>query len=232
MTKDQLANSAKPEPHSKQLATQLKVATVLHEPRHDVPAKPAHPEHTRPKTNRLSVKIGGEAGMGLATSGIVLTKALVRGGLYAMDYTEYPSLIRGGHNTFLLRVDEQPVHAPLSSINILLALNKATVFLHEPELTPDGAIIYDSEECELDPQKDLKRTDLRLYGVPLESLATRSAGNKLMRNMVALGAFAAVTGWPLELLEGVIKDVFGGKGKDADHREKPGRSYRLYVRPR
>lgn len=171
--------------------------------------------HTSAQTNRLSVKIGGEAGFGIATSGYLLSKTLVRGGLYAMDYTEYPSLIRGGHNAFLLRVDAEPVYAPLSSLNMLIALNKATIFLHERELTEDGAILYDSDEIELNPERDLKRPELKTYPVPIERLAVKAAGNKLMRNTVALGAFLAITGFPCELIESVITEVFGGKGKTA-----------------
>jgi 2-oxoglutarate/2-oxoacid ferredoxin oxidoreductase subunit alpha len=203
------------EPHSKRLAGQLKRATVLHDPRSQVVTKRARPEHTRPQRNRLSVKLGGEAGFGITTTGALLTRTLARGGLSAMDYTEYPSLIRGGHNVFLLRVDAEPVLAPLSSLNILIALNKATIFLHEAELTEDGAIIYDSDEIDLNPAKDLKRPELRTFGVPLENLAVKAAGRKLMRNTVALGAFLGLTGFPLDILNGVIKDVFGGKGKRA-----------------
>lgn len=180
---------------------------------HDTPAVAPHPEHVRPKANRLSVKIGGEAGFGIATSGLMLTKALSRGGLSVMDYTEYPSLIRGGHNTFLLRVNDQKVHAPVSSLNVLVALNKATVVLHEHELTDDGAIIYDSDEVSLDPAKDLGRQSFTLYGVPLEDLAVKTSGEKLMRNTVALGAFFGITGYPLSILNDVIKDIFAGKGK-------------------
>lgn len=160
------------------------------------------------------MKIGGEAGFGIAVSGMMLTKMLTRGGMSVVDYTEYPSLVRGGHNVFLLRVDEEQAYAPLSTLNILVALNKASVILHEDELTEDGAIIYDSDEVELDPQKDLKRPSLKLYGVPLEDLAVEYGGEKFMRNTVALGAFCALTGYPFAILAEVIRDVFSGKGKD------------------
>lgn len=203
------------EPHSQRLAHQLERATVLADPRSAKVRGKADRRHTTARTNRLTVKIGGEAGMGIATSGYVLSKTLVRGGLHAMDYTEYPSLIRGGHNSFLLRVDDQPVYAPVSSVNVLIALNKASIFLHEAELTEDGAIIYDSDEIQLDPARDLKRPELRTYPIPFEQLAVQAAGRKLMRNTVALGAFLAITDFPCELIEQVIRDIFGEKGKMA-----------------
>jgi 2-oxoglutarate ferredoxin oxidoreductase subunit alpha len=202
-------------PQKSALDHQIERATVLADPRSAQVKGTAAAHHTKANLNHLSVKVGGEAGMGIATSGYLLTKTLVRGGLHAMDYTEYPSLIRGGHNAFLLRVDAEPVYAPLSHVNVLIALDKATIFLHERELTEDGAIIYDADEIQLEPQRDLKRPELRTYPVPFERLAIEAAGEKLMRNTVALGAFLAVTDFPCELIEGVITDIFGGKGKQA-----------------
>lgn len=182
------------------------------DPRNDPPDRQPHPDHVRPKKNRLSIKIAGEAGFGIGVSGMMLTRSLARAGLSALDYTEYPSLIRGGHNTFLVRVDEEPVTALTSSLNMLIALNRASVLIHQDELTDDGAILYDSDEVHLDPAEDLRRP-LALYGAPLDKLAIEAGGDKLMRNVVALGAFCAITGFPLPLLNGVIKDVFAGKGK-------------------
>lgn len=187
--------------------------TFPRDPRHDAPSKKPHARHSRPKPNRLSVKIGGEAGFGIGVSGLLLTKTFSRGGLSALDYTEYPSLIRGGHNTFLLRVDDRKVHAPLGEINVLVALNKHSVFLHEHELSDDGAILYDIDEVDLDPAKDLKRGGLGLFGIPMESLAVEHGGDKLMRNVVALGALLGMTGYPIDILNEVIEAVFSGKGK-------------------
>lgn len=160
------------------------------------------------------MKIAGEAGFGINVTGLMLTKTLMRGGLSVLDYTEYPSLIRGGHNTFLVRVDADPVTALIGTIHVLIALNRASALLHQDELTDDGAIIYDPDETQLDPATDLKRSSLNLYAVPLDRLAVETGGEKLMRNTVALGAFMALTGYPLETLRGVIKDVFAGKGKE------------------
>src|SRR5438105_4691845 len=56
------------------------------DPRHSPPTKRPHPEHTKPKQNRLSVKIAGEAGFGIGVSGYMLSKTLSRGGLSVMDY--------------------------------------------------------------------------------------------------------------------------------------------------
>ncbi len=203
------------DPHPEKSDRQLRSATTHHDPRRAEVRGTPHPKHARPEPNRLTVKIGGEAGFGIATSGLLLTKTLLRAGLSVLDYTEYPSLIRGGHNVFLLRVAEEEVRAPLSEVNVLIALNKATAVLHEHELGARGAVLYDRDEMDLG-DGTLKRDDLELIGVPFETLAAEAAGNKLMRNTVALGAFLGVVGCPCGLIEGVITEVFAGKGKGSE----------------
>ncbi len=53
-------------------------------------------------SNSFSWKIGGEAGFGIVTSGAIFAKTCLRAGMGVFDYMEYPSLIRGGHNTYQL----------------------------------------------------------------------------------------------------------------------------------
>jgi 2-oxoglutarate ferredoxin oxidoreductase subunit alpha len=52
----------------------------------------------------LNILIGGEAGQGLVTVGQLLTKSLVRSGYHVVVTQDYQSRIRGGHNTFAVRV--------------------------------------------------------------------------------------------------------------------------------
>ena len=44
--------------------------------------------------------IGGEAGFGIMTTGLTFSKIASRSGYQVLDYVEYPSLIRGGHNAY------------------------------------------------------------------------------------------------------------------------------------
>jgi 2-oxoglutarate ferredoxin oxidoreductase subunit alpha len=48
----------------------------------------------------VTIRIGGEAGMGLESSGAGFAKALTRGGLYTFGVPDFYSRIRGGHNFF------------------------------------------------------------------------------------------------------------------------------------
>ncbi len=156
-------------------------------------------------------KIGGEAGYGILSVGILFGKFCTRNGLYAFYSSEFPSLVRGGHNTVQLMAKKNPVLSQHSEINLLIALNKETIEKHLHELSPDAAIIYDSKEFDLKGIK-LKKS-LVLIDIPLTEIAEKH-GKKIMRNTVALGASISLLELEFNELEGLIKEAFSGK-KDA-----------------
>ena len=47
-----------------------------------------------------TVKIAGPAGAGVKSAGLLLAQILNESGYFLKDYSEYPSLVRGGHNTY------------------------------------------------------------------------------------------------------------------------------------
>ncbi|MCK5413851.1 MAG: 2-oxoacid:acceptor oxidoreductase family protein, partial [Thermoplasmata archaeon] len=53
---------------------------------------------------RVSIMIGGEAGTGIVSAGEILARAFAKCSLHVSAYSEIPSLIRGGHNTFQICV--------------------------------------------------------------------------------------------------------------------------------
>jgi len=160
------------------------------------------------KVNDLSVLIGGEAGAGITRSGYLFAKACVRGGLYAFGVNDYQSLIRGGHNFYVARIDDEEVYSQIDYIDLLVALNAETVSLHRGELVPSGGIIYDEDDLTLSPET-LKREDLKFYPVPMKKIVMEELKEQpIMRNTVALGAAVALVDYDLTLLEGVLKDTF------------------------
>jgi 2-oxoglutarate ferredoxin oxidoreductase subunit alpha len=160
------------------------------------------------------VKIGGEAGYGIMTAGASLAKAFSRGGLNVHTYSEFPSLIRGGHNTYQICAAPEPVYAHWDKIQVLLALNEETIALHWNELTPGGAVIYDSKKVQLKPEL-VPRKDVHIAGVPLEELAEK-AGGKIMMNTVSLGAALSMCDFPFSFLESSLRDQFAKKKEIAD----------------
>ncbi len=161
--------------------------------------------------DRAQWKIGGEAGFGIMTAGLIFSKACTRGGLYAFSYVEYPSLIRGGHNTCQVTVSKDYIGCQTKKVDVLVALNKETISLHREELSSGAAVIYDPDKVNVTPEE---AGNVRLVGVPFSKIAIETAGIELVSNNVALGASIAVLDYDINLLLSVISEQFKGKGED------------------
>jgi 2-oxoglutarate ferredoxin oxidoreductase subunit alpha len=160
------------------------------------------------KVNELSFLIGGEAGAGITRSGFLFAKACMRAGLNVFGTNDYQSLIRGGHNFYIVRVDAEEVYSQTGNIDLLLALNAETVMLHKDELVSGGGIIYDPDDISLESE-NLNKEGLKFFPVPLKNIVWEELKeDPIMRNTVALGAAFALLQCDLGLLEEVLKDTF------------------------
>jgi len=157
--------------------------------------------------------IGGEAGAGISRSGFLFAKACLRGGLQVFGTNDYQSLIRGGHNFYIVRVDSEEIFSQSESIDLLLALNKETILIHKDELVPQGGIIYDGEDFTVSDE-ELGREDINLYSVPLRQIVNKLKDKLIVRNTVGLGAIMSLMAFNLDHLIGVIKDTFNSKVAD------------------
>jgi len=159
----------------------------------------------------LTWLVGGEAGYGITTMGQMFARACARGGLNVFGYVEYPSLIRGGHNTAMIRTAVDTVHAHSDKIDIMLALNKETIDLHVNEMAEGGVIIYDGEGIPLDAAK---YPNLKLVSVPMARITKELNVDRVMRNTVALGASFAIMGLGFAPVENVLNTTFERKGPE------------------
>lgn len=167
------------------------------------------------RENKLSLIVGGEAGAGITVSGFLFAKACVRGGLYAFGVNDYQSLIRGGHNFYIVRVEDQEIYSQTDRIDLLLALNKETILIHKNELVSGGGIIYDGEEISLD-RAELGREDVKLFPTPLGRFVKEIGAKSIVKNTVGLGAAVALLDYDFGSLEEVIRDTFKGEAADTD----------------
>lgn len=149
----------------------------------------------------INIVIGGGAGQGLATIGQLVSKAAVRAGYHLLVKQDYMSRIRGGHNTFALRIGPDPVDAPTDDIDILVALDENTVEEHKDELTENGIVIAGSE---------IDTGDLKALKIPLKELAEKP----LYYNIVALGVLGSTICQDSSLLEELVAQTFAKKGKE------------------
>ena len=149
----------------------------------------------------IHLLIGGEAGQGLVTIGQLLGKALVRAGYEIFVSQSYHSRIRGGHNTFAIRLGKGPFFAPRESIDILVALNAETVALHRGQLTGQALLIADSAFA-----PELPGT----IAVPFAEL-----GPERLWNTAALALLGNILGLPSEALYQAVEGMLGKKHPEA-----------------
>jgi 2-oxoglutarate ferredoxin oxidoreductase subunit alpha len=147
----------------------------------------------------MNIVIGGAAGQGLATIGRLMSKAVVRAGYHLLVTQKYMSRVRGGHNTFAIRMGPEPVYGPTESIDILVALNQETVDKHRGRLAEGGLVLAGD---------DLDIGDLNALRIPFKELASKP----LFYNTVALGVLAATVCNDETILEKLLDETFAKKG--------------------
>ena len=160
----------------------------------------------------MTIKIGGEAGMGVESGGAGLTKAITRGGLYVFALQDYMSRIRGGHNFFQVRVSAQELFTHTDDVHLLIAFTKDCVERHKHEVVKGGAIIYD-ESLGIDAAT-LKEAGIKPCPIPLSKIATETGGHRIMANTCALGATAGITGYDFNRIKDIIETNFRKKGDE------------------
>ncbi|MGD9395068.1 MAG: 2-oxoacid:acceptor oxidoreductase subunit alpha [Candidatus Thorarchaeota archaeon] len=153
----------------------------------------------------ITFNIGGEAGQGIDTIGDLLTEVFVQAGFYTFTIKDFESRIRGGYNFTQVRVSDQPIHAPVDYIDVIVALSRDAVVGQRDKLVEEGVIIFE-ETIEFD--------DLEVchFPAPLEKTAKEVGGNIRMMNAAALGAILSVIRFPFKLAEEALNAIFGRKG--------------------
>lgn len=152
-------------------------------------------------TREINFMVGGEAGQGVQSVGFLLAKAFTRWGYHVFADQDYESRVRGGHNFFRVRASDSPVEAISEKVDILVAMNKESIDLHQGEMGDGGLIIYDGDKIK-------GAGGNNLLTLPAEKLSKESAGDILMTNTVSLGAALGLVNYDLKLLEELLRGFF------------------------
>ncbi len=149
------------------------------------------------KDINIVIEICGSAGEGTISAGEILSRFMSSQGFEIMSFDAYPAEIRGfGKCVAHTRVSSTRIYSPGKSVDVLIALNDAHSIAQLASLKEDGILIYDSRPTRQheEDKSVLGWADPGIisYGVPLIMLAQKAAGNARGRNMVALGAAAAL----------------------------------------
>ncbi len=163
----------------------------------------------------IAIKFGGSAGQGVKTAGYIVTKALKDLGWWTFSYSEYPSLIRGGHSTFQINISNKKINSVTQFIDILVALNKETIEKHFEEIKEHGILLYDGN-FKL-PQSIIKHLNgkfIKQIKINTENILKKNNGNPIMSNSVLVGAVWALLTCKYKYIEDQVKRILSQKGKD------------------
>jgi len=157
----------------------------------------------------LSWAVGGQQGEGIESTGEILAATLSRLGYHIYGYRTFSSRIKGGQTNYRIRISTRRVLANQDYIDVLVAFDQETIRLLANRLRPGSLVIADSTDFRAEVPAD---RCVRLVEIPLTSVA-ESLGNAVMKNMVAMGATAAVIGFKPETFADALRRRFGSKGE-------------------
>lgn len=144
-----------------------------------------------------TIKIAGPAGLGIKSVGQLFSKILIAHGFNLTDYSEYPSLVRGGHNTYQISFSLDKVYAPYHQVDMFFSINPGHWQQHLDEFN-SKTLIFSEEETHL---KSLKKGIFST--IPLKTLAGE-IGSPLVVNTISLGVAIYLLGFDMELSKTIV----------------------------
>ncbi|MFP3937697.1 MAG: 2-oxoacid:acceptor oxidoreductase subunit alpha, partial [Phycisphaerae bacterium] len=155
----------------------------------------------------VNIRIAGEAGQGLLTTGDLLVGALASMGLHTFASKSYMSRVRGGLNWFDIRIADDELFAPCDRADVLVALSTPAVEILSEALSDDAVVLIDGKEA---PQS----TPAGAMVVDLTQAAKDAGGKPVMANTVAAGVVFALLGYEADALGEYVKKQFARLGEE------------------
>jgi len=167
--------------------------------------------------DELNLGFVGSGGDGVMVSGEALVSAAARKGMKCLMLKSFGPQIRGGESSCKIRMSSKKVSAPPDKLDVLVAFNWEDYrrFGTELELAEWGVVIEESENGEPEPVRPIVgHQPAQIFRVPLTNIAKETAGNKLAKNMVALGLLSGLFSVPEDELKKSIRKTFSHKGEE------------------
>ncbi len=149
----------------------------------------------------IQILIVGSAGEGIQTIGDLLGKVMQTQGYSLFTWQEFESRIRGGQNSYRLRISETPKNAPREEADILLGMNPEASKKYLPFLKDNGILVSEFND-------DMDNT----ITIPFSELSREEFGKKIFANTIAIGAVCGMLGVEKSVFSRILEDTFSRKG--------------------
>ncbi len=140
---------------------------------------------------RIETRFAGFGGQGILFAGITLGRAAcLYAGKHATQTQSYGTEARGGASRCDVVIDDREVDYPgVTNPDIFVAFSQEAYDKLAGGLKPGGRLFFDPELV-----KAVPREGIEAYSVPATRTAMEELGDKVVANVVMLGAVVAATG--------------------------------------
>lgn len=164
--------------------------------------------------NDLVIKFANVNGTGSASANNLFAKAIYRMGLSVSPKNIFPSNIQGLPTWYEVRVSDKGYIGRRGDVDVMVSVNPQSMDKDIQEVLPGGFFIYDNTKP-LDLR--LHRNDIHLIGLPLTRICLEEYKDprqrQLFKNVIYVGALAALLNIEFDVFTGLIADQFKGKEK-------------------
>ncbi len=164
--------------------------------------------------NDFVIRFANVNGSGSASANLLFARSILRMGVPIAPRNIFPSNIQGLPTWYEVRVSEAGFLGARGGADILVAMNPQTFVQDLASIEPGGYLFYDSTR----PIAHLlTRDDIEVLGLPLTEICTARYSDprqrQLYKNIVYVGALAALLDIELQVIEALISERFKGKDK-------------------
>jgi 2-oxoglutarate ferredoxin oxidoreductase subunit alpha len=164
--------------------------------------------------NDFVIKFANVNGSGSASANALFAKAILRMGVPVSPRNIFPSNIQGLPTWYEVRVSDQGWLGRRGGVDLMAAMNPQTWEKDVAELEAGGYLFYDSTKP---LPKSKFRDDINVVGMPLMEICNATYSDprqrQLFKNIIYVGALAALLDIDLAEVEKLIGEQYKGKEK-------------------
>jgi 2-oxoglutarate ferredoxin oxidoreductase subunit alpha len=114
-------------------------------------------------------------------------------------YSDYPSVVKGGHNFAIIRAANEKIAAHSDKVDVILALNQDTIDFHKTRLQESTIIIYDEDIVRVQGMTQ------SVIGLPLSQILKEEGGLPGMGNICMVGGLCKALGIDWTICEDLLR---------------------------
>ncbi len=164
--------------------------------------------------NDFVIRFANVNGTGSASANGLFAKSIFRMGIPISPKNIFPSNIQGLPTWYEIRVNENGYLGRRDGIDILVGVNPQSLVDDIASVRTGGYFVYDNSKKLHD---EFLREDIRFIGIPMISLSVKNFDNprqqQLFKNVIYVGALTALLQLDVEVVKGVVADIFKKKPK-------------------